>query len=46
MKFASLVTGLAMVGWVTAGNVALNAIHVAPRGIAIAAETEQSVPSV
>ncbi len=44
MKFASLLTGMALVGLVTVGDVAVQAIH--PSGVAVAAEAKQAGPSV
>lgn len=46
MKLASLLTGLAMVGVVGVGAPALQSIYSSPQGLAIAAETKQSGPSV
>jgi len=46
MKFASLLTGLAVVGLVGVGAPALQSIHSSSQGIAIAAENKQSGPSV
>lgn len=46
MKLASLFTGMAMVGLVTAGDVAWRTFAPTPQGDAIAAEVKQSGPSV
>jgi hypothetical protein len=46
MKLASLLTGIAVVGLVTVGDVSLKAFSSATVGTAIAAETKQSGPSV
>jgi hypothetical protein len=46
MKVASLLTGLAMVGLVTVGDVALNGMHPLSVSSATAAEAKQAGPSV
>ncbi len=46
MKLASLVTGIAMVGLVTVGDISLKAINPSVGKIASAAEVKQSGPSV
>jgi hypothetical protein len=43
MKFASLLTGMALVGLVTVGDVAVQTMH--SSGVAVAAETKQAGPS-
>lgn len=46
MKVASLLTGLAMVGLITVGDVALNRMHPLSVNSATAAEAKQAGPSV
>jgi hypothetical protein len=46
MKLASLLTSMAVVGFVTAGDVALKSLTTATQQTAIAAEVKQSGPSV
>jgi hypothetical protein len=46
MKLASLLTGIAMVGLVTVGDISLHTFKPAQVRAAIAAETKQSGPSV
>lgn len=46
MKLASLLTGVAMVGLVTVGNLSLKTFNPSKIETAIAAETKQSGPSV
>ncbi|SRR5579883_1409102 len=46
MKFTALLTGLAMVGLVTIGDASLKVINPSLVGVATAAETKQSGPSV
>lgn len=46
MKLASLLTGIAMIGLVTVGDVSLKAINVSSVGAATAAEAKQSGPTV
>ncbi len=46
MKLASLLTGIAMVGLVTVGDVSLKVISPALVGVATAAEAKQSGPTV
>jgi hypothetical protein len=46
MKLASLLTGLAMVGMVTVGNAAFQPFNPAFSGVATAAESKESGPSV
>jgi hypothetical protein len=46
MKVASLLAGIAMVGLVTVGDASLKAVNPSLVGVATAAETKQSGPSV
>ena len=46
MKFAALLTGIAMLGLVTIGDASLKGMHPQGTGVAIAAEAKQSGPTV
>jgi hypothetical protein len=46
MKLASLLTGIAMAGLITVGNASLQSLNPTFSGVATAAETKESGPSV